>query len=61
MEHSGYTFTNNGDITSTSNTNNTGIRVDNGTITNKYNAGKGVRIAGTSSNSTGMAALNSNF
>ena len=60
VEHSGYTFTNNGDITSTSNTNNTGIRVDNGTITNKYNAGKGVRIAGTSSNSTGMAALNSN-
>ena len=60
LDYSGIVFTNNGDVTVLSNANNTAVRVDNGTIVNKYNSGKGIRISGTSVNSTGMAALNSN-
>ena len=52
-------FTNNGNIVISANANNTGVRVENGTFTNNYVAGKGISIITGASDGTGMAVLNS--
>ncbi|MCP1223185.1 hypothetical protein [Sebaldella sp. S0638] len=59
LDYVGASFTNYGNITISANSNNTGIRIDNGTIANKYVLGNEIRISGNSSDNTGIAAVNS--